>query len=48
MLKAPNLQEQELLREGLKVMRALTARVRELEAMKREAAEKAEEGAGKA
>ena len=47
-LKAPNLQEQELLREGLKVMRPLAARVRELEAMKRGAAEKAEEGAGKA
>ena len=45
-LKAPNLKEEELLREGLKVMRALSARVRELEALKREAEEKAKEAAG--
>ena len=44
-LKAPNLKEEELLREGLKVMRALSARVRELEALKREAEEKAKEAA---
>ena len=35
-LKAPGMQEHELLREGLKVMRALSARVKELEAAKAE------------
>lgn len=45
-LKAPGLQEKELLQEGLKVMRPLAARVKELEAAKAAAeAEAAERSA---